>query len=427
MIIYQVLPRLWGGGKFSDFGDAAFEYLRSLSVDAVWYTGVPRHSAGKSYTKGNAGSPYSIEDYRDVNPYLADSPERRIEEFGALVSRTHAAGMKVFIDLVPNHASPDCRDVPLLGRYDFDWEDTRKIDYSRREAWDAMLGIVLFWAQRGVDGMRCDMVELVPREFLGWLISRVKEKYPNFVFIAEAYDRCNYRPLIEEAGFDLLYDKSGFYDIARAIISGRESARRLTSNWQELSRLQGNMLNFLENHDEQRIASPYFAGKPSKAYAALGYGALFNDASFMIYAGQELGETASEGYEGRTSIFDFVKVRSLRCLHSFLDGKKPLAKTQSAVLQKYRNVLSYARQFGGRRNWDLCYCQSAEDGFDFDRHSAFLRFDAGSGADAVLCNFSGSHARLRLRIPEELQRNFGLKPYADVSAGAFDCSVVKIL
>ena len=106
-IIYQTLPRLWGKGRFSDWDEASFKHLHSLGVDYVWYTGVPRHATGKDFVKGNPGSPYAISDWRDVNPYLADDPERRMEEFDALLARTHAAGFKVLIDYIPNHVAPD--------------------------------------------------------------------------------------------------------------------------------------------------------------------------------------------------------------------------------------------------------------------------------------------------------------------------------
>ena len=126
MIIYQVLPRLWGRGRFSDWDVPAFSYLKTLGITHVWYTGVIRHSTGKPWVKGDPGSPYSIEDYRDVNPYLADNPDDRLDEFKSLIKRSHDAGLSVIIDFIPNHVAPDCKDVPVLDRCDYDWTDTRK-------------------------------------------------------------------------------------------------------------------------------------------------------------------------------------------------------------------------------------------------------------------------------------------------------------
>lgn len=427
MIIYQVLPRLWANGKFADFDKAALEYIHSLSADAVWYTGVIRHSSGRPYVKGNIGSPYSIEDYHDVNPYLAQDPNTRMEEFSSLIERTHEAGLKVIIDYVPNHVSPHCEDVPVLDYFDYDWADTRKIDYSKSDTWEAMLEIALYWAAKGVDGLRCDMVELVPRDFLKYLIQRVKADYPNFLFIGEAYNKANYACFINELGFDLLYDKSGFYDISRAIICAGSSAQGLTRNWQELGPLQGNMLNFLENHDEQRLCSAHFAQSASKAYAALSFGALFNDASTLIYAGQELAESASSSDNGRTSIFDMVTVPALTHLSTYLSSGKGLSRNEIQVLSHYRKTLSYARRFKGYSNWDLCYHQSGENGFNSMRHFAFVRY-CSKHAYLVLCNFSGELASVCINIPNELSSKFSKSVPSQISikAKAWDSEVLKL-
>ena len=419
MIIYQVLPRLWGRGRFSDWKAPAFDYLKHLGADAVWFTGIPRHSSGKPFVKGNPGSPYAIEDYFDVNPYLADKPEKRIEEFKALVGRCHRAGLRVITDLVPNHVSPDCSDVPTHPYCDYDWTDTRKIDYSAPGAWEAMKRVALFWADLGVDGFRCDMAELVPLDFLVWLTAEVRRKHPGFIFIAEVYDKANYRPFLQQACFDLLYDKSGFYDIVRAILTEGRSVRELSSNWQRLSDLQGGMLNFLENHDEQRLASPQFAGSPEKGYAALAFGALFNDASFMIYAGQELGEAAPEAADGRTSIFNNVRVSTLQ--------DSPLPHSGNPVLQRYRAILAYSAKFRGLANWDLCYCNADSPGFDPDRHFAFVRYGSG-GAWVVLCNFGCKAAKCSILLPEPLRRAAGrAMPHSiTLEAAPWDAAIRKI-
>jgi len=132
-VVYQAFTRLFGNrqsanipwgtieengvGKFSDFTDAALEGIRELGVTHIWYTGVPHHALVGDYTaygisnddpdvvKGRAGSPYSVKDYYNVNPDLADDPANRLAEFEALVERTHAQGMKVIIDIVPNHVA----------------------------------------------------------------------------------------------------------------------------------------------------------------------------------------------------------------------------------------------------------------------------------------------------------------------------------
>ena len=504
VIIYQMLPRLWGNiggknikngtlkdngcGKFSSIDTISLEYLRSLGVSHVWYTGIIRHATAEDsdgctpssadWVKGRAGSPYSITDYYDVNPYLADEPENRMEEFHKLVERTHAAGLKVIIDFVPNHvardygrfaaAHPAPTGMAALGESDDksvhwkdsndffyypgiplalpiqnqtymempamasgnsytsspgvnDWYDTIKLNYcdSHTETWEKMYDIVNFWAGQGVDGFRCDMVELVPQAFFKWLISRIKKGRPNLLFVAEVYQKTLYSKYIREIGFDLLYDKSGIYDTLRAIVEKNakdsgvpvedwQSAKRITWNWQSLGDLQPYMLNFLENHDEQRFASDFFGCDARNSYAAL-YTALYmNNAPFMLYAGEEVGERGMDnegfsGRDGRTSIFDWWAPSSLTRLYKYIHGeKKALTPEEETMLDTYRKALKFAAEDNAVSKgtfYDLCYCNYASDGFNPDRHFAFLR-DFEDETLLIVCNFSKNDADMKISIPE---------------------------
>lgn len=504
VIIYQMLPRLWGNiggknikngtlkdngcGKFSSIDTISLEYLRSLGVSHVWYTGIIRHATAEDcdgctpssadWVKGRAGSPYSITDYYDVNPYLADEPENRMEEFHKLVERTHAAGLKVIIDFVPNHvardygrfaaAHPAPTGMAALGESDDksvhwkdsndffyypgiplalpiqnqtymempamasgnsytsspgvnDWYDTIKLNYcdSHTETWEKMYDIVNFWAGQGVDGFRCDMVELVPPAFFKWLISRIKKDRPDLLFVAEVYQKTLYSKYIREIGFDLLYDKSGIYDTLRAIVEKNakdsgvpvedwQSAKRITWNWQSLGDLQPYMLNFLENHDEQRFASDFFGCDARNSYAAL-YTALYlNNAPFMLYAGEEVGERGMDnegfsGRDGRTSIFDWWAPSSLTRLYKYIHGeKKALAPEEETMLDTYRKALKFAAEDNAVSKgtvYDLCYCNYASDGFNPDRHFAFLR-DFEDETLLIVCNFSKNDAEMKISIPE---------------------------
>jgi glycosidase len=411
-LIYQMLPRLWGEGRMSSVDDATLDYLRGLGMTHVWCTGIIRHSTGQPFVKGDAGSPYAISDYYDVNPYLASDPLLRMQEFDALVSRVHSHGLRLIIDLVPNHVGCDYADshggIPLCGWHDYDWTDTIKIDYSSERTWEAMYRIVRFWASKGVDGFRCDMVELVPPEFMKWLIARIKEEFPEVIFIAEVYQKERYRQYIDDVRFDYLYDKSGLYDVLRAVAAGQGSARAITWNWQFLQDLQPRMLNFLENHDEQRLASPWFAGRPD-FYAALCASLMLNTAPFMLYFGQETGVDASEGHEGRTSIFNFARPASLQRLSAFVHSSTGLSMNELSVLEHYRTAFRLAAGpcVGEGLTYDLCYCQSSADGFDPERHFAFLRHYRGETM-LFCCNFSTTEARLTLRIPPHAVEYLGL-------------------
>ena len=439
-IIYQVLPRLWGKGKFSSADTASLDYWKSLGADYIWYTGVIRHASRHplqeaKVVKGDAGSPYAITDYLDVNPYLADKPEFRMQEFEDLVQRTHAHGLKVIIDFVPNHVARENVNlgadddksvhwksendfyyypgealrlpVPCNGYTEFpakasgnaftsapginDWWETVRINYCdfHTATWDKMYSIVRFWALKGVDGFRCDMVEMVPPEFMKWLIEKIKEEFPQLVFIAEVYQKDKYSMYINHVGFDLLYDKSGFYDTLRAVTCYNESARRITGDWQFLGELQEHMLNFLENHDEQRIASDFFCGSSAKGYAALAVSLLWNTAPFMLYFGQEMGERGMQaegfsGLDGRTSIFDWCKVPALENPDRDVQGR-------------YKEALRLAKTppFSEGRSYDLCYCQGK--GFNADKQFAWLRYN-DSETWLIVSNF-GPEAEITVRIP----------------------------
>ena len=493
-IIYQMLPRLWGEGRFSSIDGATFDYLRSLSITHIWYTGVIRHSTAQPFVKGNPGSPYAIEDYYDVSPYLADDEAGRMAEFEDLVRRTHDAGFKVIIDFVPNHVGRDYgqvrsrTDVVYLGdeddrsehwkpENDFfyspgqalrlpmglsydefparatgncytpapsadDWYDTVKINYCdfHTGTWDRMLDILRYWISKGVDGFRCDMAELVPREFFKWAISSVKTEHPGTLFIAEVYTKENYAAYIKDVGFDLLYDKSGLYDSLRAVVEanspGRvlppemwQSTRTLTWNWQYLGGLQSRMLNFLENHDEQRFASKEFAADSRRTFAPLVMSSAFNTAPFMIYFGEEVGESAPESGDGRTSIFNFIKVGSLQRLYSHLHGgKECLTEAEQGMLVRFRNTMTFAASpvaaDGG--TYDLCFCNTSSAGFDSDRHFAFLRYN-GNAVVLVLLNFSAAPADVEVCIPEAAASLTGVRCGSiKVHAEAYDASITSI-
>ena len=428
IIVYQVLARLWRDGRFSSFDSASLEYFKSLGVTHLWLCGIPRHATGEPFVKGNPGSPYAVCDWFDTNPYLGS-----MREFRELAHRIHRAGLKLITDFIPNHTARNYSDkrggIPLCGHCDYDWTDTLKVDYSNPGTVGKMSEILDFWADAGVDGFRCDMVELVPREALAAIIGTARSRHPELIFIAEAYERANYRPLLEEAGFDLLYDKSGCYDILRAIMGGSSTTQAITGNWQWLGGMQGRMLNFLENHDEQRLASSFFASDARKGYAALAVAALFNNASFLLYSGQETGESAAESGNGRTSIFDFVHPESMRLLDGMLRGT-PLPDFEASVLERYRSVMELASSpLCNGDNWDLNYYNEGSRGFDCRRHFAFLRYLKGEGCILVFCNFCDCTARATVCIPAEALSASGLPSGAaeyQVEASPWDFETIKL-
>ena len=236
-----------------------------------------------------------------------------------------------------------------------DWYETVKLNYGVDymngrwghfdpvpDTWQKMLDILLFWAAKDIDGFRCDMAEMVPVEFWGWAIPQVKEQFPHIIFIAEVYNPYEYRNYIFNGHFDYLYDKVGLYDTLRALTCGHESATNIPFRWQSLNGIEKNMLNFLENHDEQRIASDFFAGNAFKAIPAMVVSACMNTNPVMIYFGQELGEPGMDeegfsGRDGRTTIFDYWTVDTIRRWRNGgkFDGKQLTKEEKMTASRRY--------------------------------------------------------------------------------------------
>lgn len=442
------------------------------------------------FVKGKAGSPYAICDYYDVNPYLADDPENRMGEFEDMLKRAHDAGLKVIIDFVPNHVSRDYGKVqpsqghPVLGAEDNkdihwtpendffyypgqelklptpcpkgmkpyhempamatgnncysptpginDWYETVKINYgdTHTGTWDRMYDIVDFWASKGVDGFRCDMVELVPPEFMSWLIAEIKKKHTSVIFIAEVYKKDLYWEYVRSVGFDYLYDKSGLYDILRTVVEKNvedngmpvelwQSATGITRNWQFLGDIQPYMLNFLENHDEQRFASDFFGKDARNTFAPLYVSLYLNTAPFMIYFGEEVGEPGMDeegfsGKDGRTTIFDWWSVGSVRRLRKVIASgeyksldptrlvKAGLKQEEAEVFCRFARAIRLAatdEAITKGTTYDLGYCNASSNGFDKNRHFAFLR-DEKDHTLLVVSNFSERTAEIDIMIPQ---------------------------
>jgi len=292
-----------------------------------------------------------------------------------------------------------------------DWYETVKLNYGVDPwngsthfspippTWTKMLDILMFWAGKGIDGLRCDMAHMVPVAFWHWAIAQVKSKYPELVFIAEIYDVSLYRSYIFDGGFDYLYDKVTLYDTLRGILCNGWPASDLTRCWQTVEGLGDHMLNFLENHDEQRIASRQFCGDPWKALPALVVSATMSRCPFMVYAGQELGEPAidAEGYsghDGRTTIFDYWSLATLRRWHQ---GKPSAAERR--LRAHYRKILrlSCSEKTLARGDFfDLMYVN--QDTLDAKRQFAYLRHCDGE-LTLIVANFGEESIDTAVRIP----------------------------
>lgn len=474
-VVYQVFTRLFGNtnntnkpwgtieengvGKFADFTDKALAEIKDLGITHIWYTGVPHHALINDYTaygisnddpdvvKGRAGSPYAVKDYYNVNPDLAVDPSKRLEEFKALIQRTHKAKMKVIIDIVPNHVArnykgstnpegvsdfglkddtsveyhinnnfyyipktefkvPNWQDgyLPLGGEKNKlsdaefkerpakwtgngsrlsqphfnDWYETVKVNYGVRpdgtrdfeelpegfdikdykahfefwntktvpDSWNKFRDIALYWLDFGVDGFRFDMAEMVPVEFWSYLNSSIKMKNPEAFLLAEVYNPDLYREYIHKGKMDYLYDKVELYDSIKHIMKGYGWTDHIPVVQKGMADIEHHMLHFLENHDEQRIASPDFAGNAELAKPAMVVSSTLSTSPTMIYFGQEVGEPGVEyagfGKPTRTSIFDYIGVPSHQ---RWMNNKKfdggQLTDSELKLRDFYKRLLNF--------------------------------------------------------------------------------------
>ena len=541
-VVYQVFTRLFGNknttnkpwgtieengvGKFNDFTDTALREIKDLGVTYIWYTGVPHHALIRDYSaigvsnddpevvKGRAGSPYAVKDYYNVNPDLAVNPAHRLQEFEALIARTHKVGLKVIIDIVPNHIArkyegknnpvgirdfgadddttveykrdnnfyyipnthfevPDT-DQPLnveknllinnkfeefpakwtgngsrLAKPDRDdWYETVKVNYGIRpdgskdfpelpvgfdtksyqehyafwkgkdvpDSWDKFKDIALYWTAKEVDGFRFDMAEMVPYEFWSYMNSAIKMKNPDAFLLAEVYNPNEYRNYIHLGKMDYLYDKVETYDKLKDIIQGRALPDGLSDIQNGMADIEHHMLHFLDNHDEQRLASPEFAGTPQKGKPLMVVSTTISTSPTMVYFGQEVGEAGNEnagfGTHSRTSIFDYIGVPNHQ---RWMNGGKfdggQLTQEEKELRDFYKRIFNFSLNstalMGEYQEIQTVNRQTTQ-GYDPGIY-AFTRW-SDTQKLVIVTNFSWlSTSNFELKIPSEIIRKWNLK------------------
>ncbi|RTZ05918.1 alpha-amylase [Flavobacterium bomense] len=541
-VVYQVFTRLFGNkntnnkpwgtieengvGKFNDFTNTALKEIKDLGVTYIWYTGVPHHAVIRDYSaigisnddpevvKGRAGSPYAVKDYYNVNPDLAVNPENRLQEFEALVARTHQAGLKVIIDIVPNHIArkyegksnpvgvkdfgadddttveykrdnnfyyipnthfeiPDT-DKPLNGEKNLlidgkfvespakwtgngsrmakpdrnDWYETIKVNYGIRpdgskdfpelptgfdsksyqehfdfwkgkdvpNSWDKFKDIALYWTAKGVDGFRFDMAEMVPYEFWSYMNSAIKVNNPNAFLLAEVYNPKEYRNYIHLGKMDYLYDKVETYDKLKDIIQGKALPDGLSDIQNGISDIEHHLLHFLDNHDEQRLASPEFAGTPQKGKPLMVVSTTISTSPTMVYFGQEVGEAGNEnagfGTHSRTSIFDYIGVPNHQ---RWMSGGKfdggQLTQDEKDLRDFYKKLLNFSLNstaLMGKYQEIQTVNRHMTQGYDSGIY-AFTRW-SDTQKLIVITNFSWlTTSNFELKIPSDVIQKWNLK------------------
>lgn len=318
-----------------------------------------------------------------------------------------------------------------------DWYETVKLNYGVDynngrtncftpvpDTWLKMRDILLYWSAKGIDGFRCDMAEMVPVEFWNWVIPKIKAKNKSLLFIAEVYNPSQYQNYVHWGLFDYLYDKVDLYDTLRDVICGNKPTSEITFCWQRIGDLQPKMLNFLENHDEQRIASDFFAGDAFKAIPGMIVSATMNVNPVMIYFGQELGESGMNkegfsGVDGRTTIFDYWSVDSIRkWRNGGRYGNTGLNEDQLNIRKFYLQLIKIAKEeesIHSGKFYDLMYANYENPEFDSTKQYAFLR----SGKKEfllIITNFDTQAKEIMVHIPADAFTYMGIEPQKIKSA-----------
>jgi len=264
--------------------------LKDLGVGGLWL--MPVFPVGQQCRKGTLGSPYAVSDYFTVNPEYGTE-----EDFNTLVREAHRLNLKVILDLVVNHVAPDYRvhgtktdilqrDARGNGRRRIaDWSDVVDLDYEKEETRRHVLQVMRHWVERfDVDGYRCDVAGMVPRDFWDWAVPQLKKIKADIFLLAEWES-----PLLHLRAFHASYDWS-LFELMKLVCGGELPVRRL-AEWIQLknSTYPQNALfmRFLENHDKERAAKIF--GKALLPFLVF----IFTiDGLPLIYNGQEIGATA---------------------------------------------------------------------------------------------------------------------------------------
>lgn len=300
-VIYSIYVRNYSKEGTFEAVEMDLDRIKSLGVDIIWF--LPIYPIGKEKRKGVSGSPYAIENYREVNPELGT-----MEDFRHLNDAIHAKGMKSMLDIVYNHTSPDSWLVKNHPEYFYktpegkmgnrvgDWGDIVDLDYNNRELWEYQIDTLKMWAEM-VDGFRCDVAPLVPLEF--WIRAReeVSRVDPHCIWLSESVEpgfilelRSRGMTALSDSeiyqAFDMCYDYD-IYHLFRQYLAGECNLSNYAEavNRQEYSYPANYVkMRYLENHDQDRAKRIIPDESALLNWTAFLY---FQKGATLLYAGQE--------------------------------------------------------------------------------------------------------------------------------------------
>ncbi len=349
--IYEVNIRQFSSeGTFKSF-QTDLPRLKKMGVDIIWL--MPIHPIGEKNRKGSLGSYYAVKDYKGINPEFGNK-----DDFRSLVDQIHQLEMKVIIDWVANHSSPDnvwtqqenFKDwytldstgnlQPTIGT---DWWDVADLNYDSREMRNRMIESMKYWVKEfNIDGFRCDVASWVPIDF--WVEARKEiETVKPIFFLAEAEGDEMYK------AFDMTYGWE-FHHIINEIAKGKKKAKDVKEYFEKRSKSENSQMHFTSNHDENSWNGTVHE-RLGDARFALAVLAATVDGMPLVYNGQETSlDKRLEFFEkdsidwSKMDLVDFyTKLLTLKRMHPALKHGKESCKLTFYNLESNPNILIYSR------------------------------------------------------------------------------------
>lgn len=337
-VIYQVFTRNYSEeGTFKKV-EEDLDRIVDLGVDILYL--MPVQPIGEVGRKGTLGSPYSISDFRAINPELGDW-----NSFRELVDAAHKKGLRVIVDQVFNHSSRDNALIESnpdfywhdadgnLGNKAGDWSDVYDLNHGNQDLEDSLIGTLDLFLKAGVDGFRFDVASLIPASFFRKFKEFREKNYPDrdITMLAECIDtpfvlgtradgfNADSNSELFDAGFDLFYDYASFPWFRKYMRTRKETdlaayAAALSLETASLPARGAAVVRTLENHDQPRLSS---YSKGEQLHHNLLAFSFFTKGPAFVYNGMEYGishqpslfdkDTIPMGKEERPGTLKYIK------------------------------------------------------------------------------------------------------------------------